>query len=276
MSELLNKLESEVRANAQKYVDAFNKHERKPTLKTLKSAANEACKNYNLQLEKECYQRWANEGNPVLTAIRTGDIQKAIRLQFKTDDDNIMACKLVQAKKPINLYNMHETLGEKIFHDPKWYDTLEQIVLDVGNSLSQIINGTDTLWANEYKTTSGLKVGEAGCDEEMISRLQEGCDAIVFIPDENGKNQIQAGAAAWAKVRECMTHKGKERGEVEIVNVAGFADLVVDAMNVVLNDGEFKLIAQEPAKSKVDKKESKPEEKKADGTKKATKKGASK
>ena len=231
------------------YAKAYNAHERKAVLKARKSAAQDAVKAYNEALACATYQKWANEGNPVLTALRERFIRNAMRVQFKTDDDDYMVPTITVTDYKVDLFDMHAVLGGKIFQDPKWFTKMEQISIDIYKYLRDNGSDEDDKETIAYESVSGIK--EASGDnitnaKIMVSKLQQVFDAILIIPDakKKDKNKIEATRQHWTHLREWVTSHGDGEGTTKVANPRTTALFIVEIMHLILTSGSFRVVGE--------------------------------
>lgn len=249
---------NEVVAKAMAYVEAYNEGgHKKSELKNLKDAATIKLDEYNSMVEKATYRKWATEGDPIKTAIRAGKIEGVKRLNYKTDDDNFMTVKCVDADIEVNLPQMQATLGAGVFHDPKWFNKLEKLIWIVAYDINERMTDNPTF---EYKVQKASEAFKFPADvdpyttEGCIEAMNQVFDAILFLDDGNGKNMIHStphttrhgyiDSPEWRLIRESLT-KEAGKNKISICNTGKFSNLIMRAMNGILTDGDFEFEADD-------------------------------
>lgn len=249
----LNEMMENVTAKAIAYVKAYNDGKKKSELKALKTAATNAVNEYNLELSKATYRRWAKEGDAVKTAIRVLYIPGARSIKYKTDDENYMTCILSDANFEVNLPQMQATLGTKAFADPKWFNKCEKLAYIVANAINEHM-GNSAMFnygiedaSKEFSFPEGMNPLD---DEGVVYALQSVFDAILFIEDEDapGNNLIKtrikkdsrgnAFSVEWQYIRESMTANSGV-GKVAVCNTGRFTSYILHAMHVILTSGDI-------------------------------------
>lgn len=250
---------------ATEYVAAYNSHKKKKSeLSALKSAAFEAAKEYNKAFAKHTYRQWNAEGNPVKTAIRTPDIKGGKRLQFKSNDDEVMTVHIKDLELGASLPEMQATLGADVFHDPAWHTMASTLAKFVADNISMQFGGSAIF---NYPVTQAAKVFrfegiDLTSEEGIILALQQVFDAILFLDDGNGNNIIKANievdanekkySSAWTYIREAMTTRAG-RGIIDVCHTDKFSEYVLDAMHIILTNGDFILTTADECSVLADK-----------------------
>lgn len=258
MEKTREEMAKEVLMKAIEYTKAYNEGGHKKTeLKSLKDAATAELNNYNSAVEKATYRKWKLEGDPVKTAVRVCMIEGAKRLNYKTDDDNYMTVKLVDADYYVNLPQMQATLGADVFHDPNWFYKCEKLIYLVANDINDRLIDDPTF---SYKIDAASEKFNFPADvdplttEGAIIAMNQVFDAILFIDDGNGGNLVNSkmhttrhgdiDSPEWRFIRESMTSESG-KASVKICNTGKFSNLILRAMNVVLTNGDFVLEADD-------------------------------
>lgn len=252
MSKYLDEMMNGIVEAASAYARAYNDGAKKSELKVLKSAANDACSKYNLELSKATYRQWAKEGDPVKTAIRNLFVPGTKKLSFKTDDENYMTVHILDSQFECNLPQMQATLGTGVFNDPKWFAKAEKLAFIVSNHLNQTMNNSPLF---KYEVSQAAKDFEFdGIDplsEEGVGiALQSVIDAILFIedPENSGENLIKARmredesgkySPEWNVIYHSMTARDGVNS-LKVANTGMFTTLVMEAMNRILTNGTVK------------------------------------
>lgn len=267
MTRTMEVLLEEVTAKSTKYVKAYNEGGfKKSELKALRNAATAACDKYNLELSKETYRQWNREGDPIKTAIRSRVIPNAIRLKFKTDDDDYMTVTHVPTEYEVNLPMMQVTLGVEAFSNPEWFKATETLAKLIGVTLNKHTGNRATFEyvinkaSEEFRFPEGINPAS---DEGILLAVQYIFDAILFIDDGNGHNLIhltiekdeetgKTFAKEWNVVRESMT-KSVGVNLVGICNPGTFSGYIMRAMHGILTNGTFGLVAESQDMTLADK-----------------------
>lgn len=253
---VLEKMAELITKEAATYAKAYNGGKtKKSDLKVLRDKANKAVADYNLQLSKETYRQWAKEGDPVRTAIRSFYIPGAKAIQFKTDDDNYMTVHIKACDYQVNLPQMQATLGAGVFHDPKWFNKCEKLAWIIANNINDRMGDGANFEYHLSQASKAFKFPDGVdplSDEGVLVALQEVFDAILFLPDDSGKNIIslsvrktehgETTAKEWEFIHRCMTKHGAMY-EVKVCNTGTFTSLVMEAMNGILTHAAFKCSA---------------------------------
>lgn len=248
----LKELEVKMENSAAKYVRAYNAHESKKTLKSLKKAVSGDVDAYNLEVEKQTYKRWAAEGDPVKTAIRTYFI-KGKTYTFKVDDETDYMTSVQKPKEfPISLPMMQATIGVKYFSDPRWFNKLEKLVfIWVGKLYREIANDNKEFDYNIEEASKEFNFDgiDPRTNEGAVAALQQVMDAILYI-ERDGKNIISLNLkknevgeycdADWKMIDAKMTGDGG-LNIVTVCNTGKFSDLVVQQMHRILTNGDNKM-----------------------------------
>jgi len=258
MTNYLEALNMKATKLAQEYCTKYN--EGKATqkeLKAAKKAANDAMAQYNLELSKEQYLTWANEGNPIELAIRSRVVPNALKFTFKADDEDVMMYGVKgDDDYAIDLLMMEVVLGAKVFHDAKWFTAMESLMYLTMNYLNERCgNGVFNLQVEKASASFKFPKGvDPLSDEGVIIALQNVFDKILFLKGKDGKNIISATSDVdsrgrtysreWTVIRESMTKSGGVN-KVIVCNTAQFSDYIVNAMHGILTHGEFGLTAEE-------------------------------
>lgn len=258
---------------ASTYVSAYNEGgKRKSELQALKKQAMAAMDSYNLELSKNTYKQWNDEGNPVLTAVRLKNVPSAKKIKFTTDDYNQMSFTMAEAEYRVSLPMMQKVLGTEVFADPKWFHKAEMFAYQVAMRLNKTLGDSANFRyeidkvSREFSFPDGI---DPLTDEGAIHALQIVIDSILFIddPDNPGKNKIATVmkqdaygyySEAWSFVREGLTYESRD--EIFIKNSTKFISLILGAMNKMLNKEAFTLIAEAPEKIVNDEEKSEPAE----------------
>lgn len=258
MNEYLEYLNMQVNATASAYVKLYNEGARPKTLKAAKKASKEAVDLYNYELANEQYREWALEGNPVELAVRSRIIPGAIKVTFKEKDD-VMGFTTKPMEYSVSLPEMLVVLGSEVFAAPDWFEAAEKLC-------SVIVNGIGTHSDNpefEYKIAEASKAFtfpdgvDLLTDEGIITAFQQVIDKILFLPDENGNNIINAKIKVdettgkhyndkWTVIRESMTRADQKNWDaLEVCNTTGFSKYLLNAMHALLTNSKSKISSVE-------------------------------
>lgn len=262
MNELTQRLYDDMLEKAQDYIDAYNEggHGKKE-LKLKREAANAACSSFNLQTSKDCYKAWAADGNPVKRAAEQYLIPGAKRIAFKADPDtDVMDYEIKDTEYPVNLPMMQKTLGAGVFNDAGWFNKASKLAVIVAENLNERCGGSSKF---TYQVSSAARAFNFPADVNPLSddgvvyALQIVMDSILFIddPEHPGQNKIHVQlctdstgrpyAKEWTVIRERMT-KDAGRNKVAICNTGKFTDYILQAINGIITDGTFSLVADAP------------------------------
>ena len=272
---LLDTLMQDARNRGAAYAKAYNEGgKKKSELSALKKAAGAAIDKYNSALEKQTYKQWNDEGDAVKTAVRTRFIPGAKKMQYKTDDDNYMTVEINSNDKYLcNLPMMQTVLGADVFSDSSWFAKCGKLAYLVSNYIAERLG----CGCFEYSTTQAMRDFEFPdgidplSDDGVVMALQQVIDAILYIddPENPGKNLIKTTLAKdkrgrwyspeWQHIREAMT-EAVEMGKINIVNTGKFTKLVLDAMHLIMTNGNFSVTTEaekfdEPADDSATKEE---------------------
>lgn len=256
MNKRLEEMRTAMIAAATTYAAAYNKHESKATLKTLKSAAKLALDNYNIELAKETYKQWNAEGNPVKTAIRCRVVPHAQKCNFKVTDDDIMTVNFSEnTAYDVDLPLLQSVIGAEKFANKNWLAMSEKLAWLIAARFNEKLGDNP---AFKYEVTDAAKAFQFPdgvnpyTDDGIIVALQSIFDAILFIPDETGKrNRIHierkelADGTVYSQATEVIynsfTCKGNSRGHLAVCGTGRMHALIADAMHVILTNGDFGL-----------------------------------
>lgn len=244
MNKNLNELEAAMKAAGAKYVEAANDRENPSVkkMKDLKKAVAAAQDEYNKALEESIYTKWAEEGDPIKTAIRTRTF-KGKRVNFKVTDKNMCYMEISDKDLNVSLLELERVIGVQHFSSPRWFDMTSNIAWLIASAVNLSIGGGDDFAyeANEAaKEFSFDKAIDLKKESTCICALQQVFDAILLIPEpsKSGKNIIRAEGKAWNYIRESMTRKGGI-GEIVIGNTGKMSELVLDSMHLALTNGDY-------------------------------------
>lgn len=278
---LLESLMQDVSDKGAAYAKKYNEGGGKKTeMQALKKAASNAMDKYNSALEKETYKMWADEGNAVKTAVRTRYIPGAKRIQYKTNDDNYMTIEINSNDKyEVNLPMMQATIGRDAFADPAWFSKCGKLAYLVAEYIAERLG----CGCFEYSTSQAMRDFDFPdnidplSDDGVVMALQQVIDSILYIesPDNPGVNLIKTTlkkdkrdrwySPEWQHIREAMTAR-TDIGKINIVNTGKFTGLVLDAMHLIMTNGDFSVTSEA---EKFD--EDKPADKQADAQQEAEK-----
>lgn len=252
LKELMETLEKK----ATEYAKAYNEHSKKAELRVLKTAVSKAVDAYNLEVSKETYRKWAKEGDPVKTAIRTMFIPGAKSVQFKTDEDEYMTVVIRDLKTyEVNLPMMQATLGAKVFANADWFSRCEKLMFLVSNAINEHFNDSVMFKvsisdaAREFAFPAGV---DPLSDDGIVHALQAVFDSILFIndPDNDGSNIIRTRlkqdkrgryySTEWDYIRESMTMNAGV-AKIQVCNTGKFTSYILHAMHTVMTNGSFDL-----------------------------------
>lgn len=258
MSTTLERMLNDALAKATSYAKAYNEGgKKKSELSALKKSAMAAMDTYNSVLAKDTYRRWNAEGDPVKTAIRSWTIPNSKKFQFKTDDDNYMTVVVKDAECRVNLPMMQVVLGKQIFAQPNWFDKAEKLAFIIATRLNEHISNSAVFKYEIAEASSEFSFPDSInplSDDGVVYAIQEVFDSILYIdnPDNPGTNLIHTTlkmdadgnyyAKEWTVIRERMTKDGG-KNTVAICNTGRFTDLIVEAMNGILTNGDFGIVA---------------------------------
>lgn len=255
----LERLLNDAMSKGSAYAKAYNEGgKKKSELSALKKAAMSAMDTYNSVLAKETYKRWNAEGDPVKTAIRSWIIPNSKKFQFKTDDDNYMTVVVKDAECRVNLPMMQVVLGKQIFAKPDWFNKAEKLACIISARLNEHVNNSAN-WVYDMADEASKEFSFPDhinplTDDGVVYAMQEVFDSILWIdnPDNPGTNLIHATlrqdsdgnyyAREWTVIRERMTKDGG-KNTISVCNTGRFTDLIVEAMNGILTNGDFGIIA---------------------------------
>lgn len=239
------------------YVAAYNAHEKKSAQKELKSAAKAAVDEYNDAVCNETYKVWAAEGEPVKTAIRERFVKGCKKMTFKTNDDDVMVMTIVDTEVKANLPAMHTVIGADKFASPDWFVKTQKLAWLIAGRLNKELGENISFnyqiedAAKAFAFDDGIK---PNTDKGVQVALQQVFDAILFIDNGKGKNQIAVSTGKlddgkvyspqWTYIREALTRQGKGVGEIVIGNTVKMSELVADAMHNTLTSGRFMLTSE--------------------------------
>lgn len=244
MNKNLNELEVAMKAAAAKYVEAANDRENPSVkkMKELKKVVTSAQDEYNKALEESIYAQWAEEGDPIKTAIRTRTF-KGKSVRFKVTDKNLTYMEISDKDLLVSLLELERVIGVQHFSSPSWFDMASNIAWFIASTVNFALGGGDD-FAYEVKEAAKEFSFDKGIDlkkeSTCINALQQVFDAILLIPEpsKSGKNIIRAEGKAWAYIRESMTRKGGI-GEIVIGNTGKMTELILDAMHLALTNGDY-------------------------------------
>lgn len=267
----LQKLEAVMEEKANAYVKSYNDGAKRKELKELKKAAAEAIDAYNLENEMTVYKSWAEESNPVQTAIRLRYVPNAKKAKYKIDDDDYMTLEWKPLEYLADLPMIEYTVGNKWFANKDWFDMAECLAFEAAGRINdRILEDPKFVYEvrnNEKKFFEGI---DFMTDEGFQTALNKVFDAILFIdnPVAPGQNVIKAFMKTnqkgeevcpyWEVIRDSMTKEGGVSA-IEICNTSRFMKYILDAMHTISTNGNLKV--------KVEKYNSVLKDKKADKTK---------
>lgn len=264
---LLETLMQDVRNRGAAYAKAYNEGgKKKAEMSALKKAAGSAMDKYNSALEKEIYKQWNEEGDAIKTAVRTRYIPGAKRIQYKTDDDNYMTVEInANEKYEVNLPQMQATIGREVFADPGWFGKCGKLAYLVAEYIAERLG----CGCFEYSTSQAMRDFDFPADldplsdDGVVTALQQVIDSILYIdnPGTPGENLIHTTlkkdkrgrfySPEWQHIREAMTAR-TEIGKINIVNTGKFTGYVLDAMHLIMTNGDF-MVTTEAEKFDEDK-----------------------
>ena len=238
----LKALEEAMKAAAGKYVQAVNDRESLKKQKELKKAASCAQDEYNQAVAEDTYRRWAEQGEPVKTAIRERTY-RGKRVSFKFTDANLCYLEVNDTDLLVSLPDMERVIGVEHFANPQWFDMASNLAWIIASHVNAALGGGDDFAyeaseaAKNFEFPKGIDLKK---DTTCIAALQQAFDAICWIPKASGgkTNLIKAEGPAWVYIRECMT-KQAGRGIVAIGNTGKMSELIMDAMHLSLTSGGY-------------------------------------
>lgn len=261
MSAITNKrienLYDEMQNRAIEYVKAYNdRKSTKKELKSLKKLATDKMDTYNLELSKETYKEWAeNGGNAVETGIKTRFVPGCKRVRFPTNDNDVMSVEFVERKYPVNLPQMMATLGAGAFASPDWFKLVEKFAYLMANNLNKMLADSVTFKYQIEEASQAFSID--GVDLDAIAWrsaiIQKIFDSILFIPDESGNNTIRATICQdnygrdvvreWEYITNAMTRDGElGKGELVVGGTGKMTEYIANAMHNNMTGEAFGLV----------------------------------
>lgn len=250
LESLLKDVSDKGAAYAKKYNEGGGK---KAEMQALKKAASNAVDKYNSALEKETYKAWNDEGDALKTAVRTRYIPGAKRIKYKTDDENYMTIEIDSNDKyEVNLPMMQATIGREAFADPGWFGKCGKLAYLVAEYIAERLG----CGCFEYSMSQAMRDFhfpdglDPLSDDGVVTALQQVIDSILYIdnPGNPGVNLIKTTlrqdkrgryySPEWQHIREAMTAR-TGIGKIDIVNTGKFTGLVLDAMHLIMTNGNF-------------------------------------
>lgn len=242
------------------YVAGYNNHEKRSKLKTLKSTAASAIKEYNSAREMELYREWQAEGDPVRTAVRKLKENKGIRVSYRIDDDtDVMSAKFSDCDIKVSLPMMHYTLGSGVFNSPDWFAKVEKFAFLYADYLSQSL-GTASFEYSIRDISKAFNFPD-GADlvtpEGIVKVMQIVFDSILYIenPDVPGTNIITPRSIvtngygkqipAWTYIEHCVTRHDDKNGGILLSNTGAFSYIILETMHMIMTNAGFKLTAED-------------------------------
>lgn len=242
---ILEQMKKDLDTKAAAYARAYNDgSEKRSVLKVMRKVVTDSASAYNVALAKATYRKWFKEGSPVKTAIRMAYVPGALKVSFKTDDDDHMTVTIAKDDKyRIDLPTMQATIGKEVFHDPKWFNKCEQLCRMTAMMFNNRIGGSDTFDYSVDAISRDFKFAHGDCDngsDWFLQALQEVFDSILFIddPDHPGVNLLRAANKDFeAMYQDMVTKSGMN--SFKVCNTGMFTAYIAERMKRAIDDDDY-------------------------------------
>lgn len=248
-------LYDEVISRANEVVKAMNERESQSKIKSLRKVVKGAIDDYNNAIAEDYYKTLAADfGHDAVRHALEAEgvlIPGTISVSFKETKDGVAYMAPGTAHIKVNLVRMEQVIGKEYFHDEGWFYRLSVLARMIAVSLNNDLDGSVTF---VYPVDKACEAFDIGADasptskSSMVKAFQRVIDDVVFIGDNVDKNGNPVNALKfttknWAYVRECMTRKGAEVGEVAIASPTMVSDLIGDCIHLMLKNKGNRLSA---------------------------------
>ena len=224
---------------------------------TRKKSVNTALTAFNIESGHQKYTEKASnpDVNVVEWAIKERYVPGAKKIKWSKGDNGLITHSFEPAKIKIDLVDLQGVVGSNRFANAEWFKACQQLARYYANKKSRLLDHdgfeyeiTDDAKKFEFAIPKGVKLYS---NKYFLCCLQQTIDAILLMQDEHG-NKIDLKiemddndvpySPAWTSVTESFTRQGKDLGSVEIGSPYKFAELIADAMNVVLTNKNFRAV----------------------------------
>lgn len=264
----------------EKAIDSYNKALVKGNLEKMQEAENlmrEAEKSYRAKREKMWYDEFAQDENPMLTAVTKRNFTTIAHRTIR-EDGEVVAIEATEKVCEVDLIKFCNRA--KINSD--WRHSVQKLnllaALRVANELKipkKEVQEMNDCWAMS-QIARDIDMGKTPeSNTQMKKLLQEVVDKILFVDDGKGKNVYKVNNHDIAYITYLYCGRGRSALTVRAAKNNYFTKLITDVLHRLAIDGVYSIDYK-----KITKKEEAPEKQNATKTtetktaKKSTKKAA--
>lgn len=248
MADTMKTLHDEAIERANEVVTAMNAHETQAKIKELKKACKAAVDTYNDKVAEAYYASLAEEHGPdaVKVALEAEEtaVPGVIGISFKFTESDVAFFNETNPVIKLSLVKMEKTIGKEYFHNPAWFSRINVLARLMAVALNKELDGLATFNYVIDEAAKEFELDESAnptSNASMVKAFQKVIDDIIWIGDKtdakgNPVNGIKFDGRRWAYIRECMSKQGSKIGEVLYGSPAKCAELVCDAINMILTN----------------------------------------
>lgn len=206
------------------------------------AVAEETCAELNKALRLEKFAALRNREKPMRDAILALVIpQVKVKKNFDKKT-NAVSYSVEESEKVIDIVDFENFCGTQIGHAPGWRYRADDLARFLAAKATKELGGDWKELIEHFrmdKHTERTQIADPTSGNQLTKRLQEFVDAILFVENEKGLNEIKVTSKDIAFMTLVSCKKGRKPLSVTMPQGKTIVNLATQVINRILTNGSY-------------------------------------